>query len=239
MRTTSLGCLKAGTPDRRATGRAAASARVQDRRRQDGQDHGPQSSMGRDVLGAKECVADRPCRRRRKGARGSSRGRSRRRRQDGDIRPGTDGRQRAPENTHNWAVAKFEHDTARPVDGYAAPQLHTHAVFFNMTETRDGDFRAIQSKELYRSQQYGTAVYRSSLPGASRARLRTAGRKERRTRDQGIFTGIPGGKQPSQPADPGPSQGSRPEWRRASADCRAPDSRREAAPRSQRREGAA
>src|SRR6266545_7633184 len=44
------------------------------------------------------------------------------------------GGNRAPENTHNWAVAKFEHDTSRPVDGYAAPQLHTHAVFFNMTE---------------------------------------------------------------------------------------------------------
>ena len=27
-----------------------------------------------------------------------------------------------------WAVAKFEHDSSRPVDGYAAPQLHTHAV---------------------------------------------------------------------------------------------------------------
>src|SRR5262249_29193093 len=73
------------------------------------------------------------------------------------------GGNRVPENTRNWAAAKFEHDTARPVDGYAAPQLHTHVVFFNMTETRDGEFRAIQSKELYRSQQYGTAVYRSEL----------------------------------------------------------------------------
>ena len=32
-----------------------------------------------------------------------------------------------------------------------------------MTETRDGEFRAIQSKELYRSQQDGTAVYRAEL----------------------------------------------------------------------------
>ena len=73
------------------------------------------------------------------------------------------GGNRAPENTRNWAAAKFEHDTARPVAGYPAPQLHTHVVFFNMTETRDGEFRAIQSKELYRSQQYGTAVYRAEL----------------------------------------------------------------------------
>src|SRR5262245_12879937 len=73
------------------------------------------------------------------------------------------GGNRVPENTGNWAAAKFEHDTARPVDGYAAPQLHTHVVFFNMTESHDGEFRAIQSKELYRSQQYGTAVYQSEL----------------------------------------------------------------------------
>jgi len=33
---------------------------------------------------------------------------------------------------------KFEHDTARPVDGYAAPQLHTHAVIFNVTERENG-----------------------------------------------------------------------------------------------------
>ena len=38
------------------------------------------------------------------------------------------------ETTGAWAVAKFEHDSSRPVDGYAAPQLHTHAVVFNMTE---------------------------------------------------------------------------------------------------------
>lgn len=73
------------------------------------------------------------------------------------------GGNRPTEPTHNWAAAKFEHDTARPVDGYPAPQLHTHVVFFNMTRTRDGGFRAIQSKELYRSQQYGTAVYRAEL----------------------------------------------------------------------------
>ena len=34
----------------------------------------------------------------------------------------------APETTGKFIAATFEHDTARPVDGYAAPQLHTHAV---------------------------------------------------------------------------------------------------------------
>jgi len=67
------------------------------------------------------------------------------------------------QTTGEWIVAKFEHDSSRPVDGYAAPQLHTHAVIFNMTETSDGNNRALQPRELYKTQQYATAVYRSEL----------------------------------------------------------------------------
>jgi len=67
------------------------------------------------------------------------------------------------ETTGKWAAAKFEHDSARPVDGYAAPQLHTHVVFFNLTETEGGETCALQPRELYRTQQYATAVYRSEL----------------------------------------------------------------------------
>ena len=67
------------------------------------------------------------------------------------------------ETTGAWVVAKFEHDSSRPVEGYAAPQLHTHAVVFNVTETADGNTRALQPQELYKTQQYATAVYRSEL----------------------------------------------------------------------------
>jgi conjugative relaxase-like TrwC/TraI family protein len=67
------------------------------------------------------------------------------------------------QTTGAWVVAKFEHDSSRPVEGYAAPQLHTHAVVFNITETADGDTRALQPQELYKTQQYATAVYRSEL----------------------------------------------------------------------------
>jgi conjugative relaxase-like TrwC/TraI family protein len=49
------------------------------------------------------------------------------------------------------------------VNGYAAPQLHTHVVFFNLTETDDGEAHALQPRELYKTQQYATAVYRSEL----------------------------------------------------------------------------
>src|SRR5437016_2460389 len=75
------------------------------------------------------------------------------------------------ETTGKWVAAKFEHDSARPVDGYAAPQLHTHVVFFNLTETEDGEAYALQPRELYKTQQYATAVYRSELA----ARLKSLG----------------------------------------------------------------
>lgn len=73
------------------------------------------------------------------------------------------GSNHAPETTGQFVAATFEHDTARPVDGYAAPQLHTHAVIFNMTERKDGTMRALQPRGLFESQQFATAVYQSHL----------------------------------------------------------------------------
>jgi hypothetical protein len=49
-------------------------------------------------------------------------------------------------------AASFEHDSARPVGGYAAPQLHTHVVFLNLGETANGGASFLQPHELYRSQ---------------------------------------------------------------------------------------
>ena len=68
-----------------------------------------------------------------------------------------------PETTGKFIAAKFEHDTARPVDGYVAPQLHTHAVVFNVTERENGRARAIQPQSLFASQQFATAIYQSEL----------------------------------------------------------------------------
>jgi conjugative relaxase-like TrwC/TraI family protein len=68
-----------------------------------------------------------------------------------------------PETTGKFIAAKFEHDTARPVDGYVAPQLHTHAVVFNITERDNGQPRAIQPQSLFASQQFATAIYQSEL----------------------------------------------------------------------------
>lgn len=69
----------------------------------------------------------------------------------------------AAETTGKFVAAKFEHDTARPVDGYAAPQLHTHAVIFNLTERGNGSTRAVQPQSYFDSQQFATAVYQSEL----------------------------------------------------------------------------
>ena len=55
----------------------------------------------------------------------------------------------APETTGKFVAATFEHDTARPVDGYAGPQLHTHAVIFNMTDRENSQTRALQERSLF------------------------------------------------------------------------------------------
>src|SRR5947207_1684687 len=67
--------------------------------------------------------------------------------------------------TGKMIAAQFEHTAARPdhETGYAAPQLHTHVVVMNMTQTEDGKIRSLQPLELFRSQQYATAIYRTHL----------------------------------------------------------------------------
>ncbi len=67
--------------------------------------------------------------------------------------------------TGKMVAAQFEHTSSRPdrTNGYAAPQLHTHVVIFNMTQTNEGKVRSVQPLELYRSQRYATAIYRAHL----------------------------------------------------------------------------
>src|SRR5262249_1539936 len=67
--------------------------------------------------------------------------------------------------TGKMIAAKFEHDTARPdkKNKYAAPQLHTHAIIFHLAQLLNGKWRALDSRELFNSQAYGTAIYRMVL----------------------------------------------------------------------------
>jgi conjugative relaxase-like TrwC/TraI family protein len=68
-----------------------------------------------------------------------------------------------PINTERWIVATFQHDTSRPVDGYPAPQLHFHNVLMNVQRDFTGQFRALQSAELFKAKSLGAAVFYSEL----------------------------------------------------------------------------
>jgi conjugative relaxase-like TrwC/TraI family protein len=66
----------------------------------------------------------------------------------------------------NIAGAAFNHLAARPVgqsDHGPDPQLHTHVVLLNVTKRPDGEWRGLDPIEIYRSQSYGSAIYRSEL----------------------------------------------------------------------------
>jgi conjugative relaxase-like TrwC/TraI family protein len=67
--------------------------------------------------------------------------------------------------TGKMIAAQFEHTSSRPdhKHGYAAPQLHTHVVIFNMTKTEDGKVRSVESGEMFDSQKLMTAIYRAHL----------------------------------------------------------------------------
>src|SRR6266511_315926 len=73
--------------------------------------------------------------------------------------------------TGKMIAEQFEHTAARPdhETGYAAPQLHTHVVIMNLTQTEEGKIRSVQPLELYRTQQYATAMYRTHLAGKLQA----------------------------------------------------------------------
>ena len=68
----------------------------------------------------------------------------------------------------NIVAARFDHIAARPAkradDGYGPdPHLHTHVVIANMTRRPDGAWRGLDPVEIYRSQSFASAVYRSEL----------------------------------------------------------------------------
>ena len=66
----------------------------------------------------------------------------------------------------NIAGAAFNHLAARPVgdsDHGPDPQLHTHVVLLNVTRRPDGNWRGLDPIQIYRSQSFGSAVYREEL----------------------------------------------------------------------------
>ncbi len=67
-------------------------------------------------------------------------------------------------NTGEAAIATFRHETSRPVDGYAAGQLHFHNVVGNITYDQiSNKFRSVQSAEIFKAKSYAMEVFYNSL----------------------------------------------------------------------------
>lgn len=63
------------------------------------------------------------------------------------------------EATGSLVAATYRHDVSREGE----PDLHTHSVIANITQSQDGQWRSLESRPLYRLQTDAGAVYRSAL----------------------------------------------------------------------------
>lgn len=61
--------------------------------------------------------------------------------------------------TQNLIAAVFRHHTSRNHD----PQLHSHAVLLNITQSKDGRWRSMDDKRLFENKMVAGNVYRSHL----------------------------------------------------------------------------
>ena len=68
------------------------------------------------------------------------------------------------QSTGQMVAVSFQHDAARPVNGYVSPQLHEHFIIANMTKTEDGRWRSVQNDALYDEQnRVGKTAFYSEL----------------------------------------------------------------------------
>jgi conjugative relaxase-like TrwC/TraI family protein len=63
------------------------------------------------------------------------------------------------EITGSLVAATFRHDTSRKLD----PQLHTHALVLNVTQSADGQWRSVSSESLYKLQRELDSIYKTEL----------------------------------------------------------------------------
>ncbi|MGK7913118.1 MAG: MobF family relaxase [Synechococcus sp.] len=62
-------------------------------------------------------------------------------------------------NTGNLVVAKFNHDTSRLLD----PQLHTHCLVLNMTQTSGGKWYSLSNDAIHKNKHLLGAIYQNEL----------------------------------------------------------------------------
>ena len=60
-------------------------------------------------------------------------------------------------NTGNLIIATFDENTNRALE----PHRHTHAIILNMTQRKDGKWRALTNEQLYRQYMFLGQIYRS------------------------------------------------------------------------------
>lgn len=65
----------------------------------------------------------------------------------------------SPEKCDNMLVAKFDHITSRELD----PQLHTHCLILNTTQKTNGDWRAIDYKDIFKNKELINREYNYNL----------------------------------------------------------------------------
>lgn len=61
--------------------------------------------------------------------------------------------------TEKMVAALFTHNTSRELD----PQLHTHSVIMNITKRSSGEYRTLESKEIFNRKMLGGLIYRAEL----------------------------------------------------------------------------
>ncbi len=76
----------------------------------------------------------------------------------GQVREMTDGVS-SKVYTGNLVIAKFDHSTSRELD----PQLHTHALVLNLSQKKDGSWRALSNEKLYEAKMFIGQYYRSEV----------------------------------------------------------------------------
>jgi conjugative relaxase-like TrwC/TraI family protein len=86
------------------------------------------------------------------------------------------------------AGAIFQHGEARPTEDKVGeivsdPQLHSHAVIFNLAQRQDGSFGSLDGRQFFGWKMAMGAVYRAELA----FRLQEIGYQIERTDEQGLF----------------------------------------------------
>lgn len=90
-----------------------------------------------------------------------------------------------PIGTGKLVYALFQHDTSRALD----PQNHTHAVIANLTQDKDGKWRALHNGELWKNNSVLGSIYNAAL----RTNLEKLGYETKITGKHGQFEieGVP------------------------------------------------